>query len=683
MTVAPAPPARISLSEIGPACHRVPAVQTSLPGLTPAGADHPAMPSASPPQTIPPSNLGSPPGSDPRQIAEHTWRALTPHLTRSPYMRLRRYSRTQRRHIYPHDQRLTTELPDRPAALRLYTGGVAWVLGLDFDAKGHQHDAATVAAHAADAAQFFRQLGGRPICDVAASGGRHVWIPLAVPVTLAQARQLAHACRRLWPTLDISSTVNPDDGCLTAPGSPCKDGGFRRLTTPLPEAYQAVTTRSAADLVTRALALLSDLAPDDQPTAATAHVLQAGRPRPLSPLHTQIAEHGVWPADHTTHDGRPWTRSEACYAVLCAAAARGHSHADVLHNLDTGRWSGLLTLYTGRYGTRWRRRLAAEWHKAQRAAISASTQAPQATHYTGGAGGEVTDCDFVRRWLAVVLVSLDHLVTGKQRHNARVLLSGMAWLGWRVGRRYVEAGTRSYSRACAGIIDHTTAAAILRELRDLPAEQRVVRRVSAGRGTHGDLYELVIPTAFRHLAADPDTWPDPRPIPAVFGVRDRARRSRPLLGATGWRIHQALIAGASGTAPQIAVAAGVSRSETYNLLPELVRLGLARALPRTASSGTEWGEGRASTRAAGETLDAGAHLARIDARHRRERRLWRAALDRFAERRRATNPEPTEPLWWPPDWAEEPSPGTAGDIDTHAEAHALAVLATAFDIQII
>ncbi|WP_139128807.1 hypothetical protein [Micromonospora nigra] len=298
-------------------------------------------------------------------------------------MRLRRYSRTQRRHVYPRDQRLTPTLPDRPAALRLYSGGVGWALGLDFDPKGH--DAATVAAHANDAAQFFRQLGGRPICDVAASGGRHVWIPLAVPITLDQVRQLVTACRRLWPTLDISPTVNPDEGCLTAPGSPCKDGGFRRLTTPLPEAYQAVTTRSAADLVTRALARLADLTPDHQPITTTPHVLQAGRPRPLSPLHTAIAEQGVWPDSHTTHDGRPWTRSEACYAVLCAAAARGHTHTDVLHNLDTGRWSGLLTLYTGRYGPRWRRRLAAEWRKAH-AAVSASTHAPQATHNTGGVG---------------------------------------------------------------------------------------------------------------------------------------------------------------------------------------------------------------------------------------------------------------------------------------------------------
>ncbi|MEU3455238.1 helix-turn-helix domain-containing protein [Micromonospora sp. NPDC006766] len=626
--------------------------------------------------------LGSLAESDPRQVAEHTWRALTPHLTRSPYMRLRRYSRTQRRHIYPQDRRLTTELPDRPAALRLYNGGVAWVLGLDFDPKGHQHDAATVAAHAADAAQFFRQLGGRPISDVAASGGRHVWIPLAVPITLDQARHLAHACRRLWPTLDISSTVNPNEGCLTAPGSRCKDGGFRQLTTPLPEAYQAVTTRSAADLVTRALARLTDLVPDDQPTT-TACVLQlGGRPRPLSPLHTQIAEHGVWPATHTTHDGRPWTRSEACYAVLCAAATRGHSYADVLHHIDTGRWSGLLTLYTGRYGPRWRRRLDAEWRKAQQAA-SASTQAPQATHNTGGGGGAVTDGDFVRRWLAVALAVLDQLIASKQRHNARALLWSLAWLGWRTGRRHVEAGTRSYSRACAGIIDHTTAAAILRELRDLPAEQAVVKRVSTGRGTHGDLYELIIPTAYRHLAVDPATWPDPRPIPGVFGVRDSARRSRPLLGATGWRIHQALAAGASGTAAQIAVAAGVSRSETYNMLPKLVRLGLARNLPGTASSAAQWGEGEATTREAGQDVDATAYLARLDARHRRERRLWREALERFAARRQAATPSPDEPIWWPPDWDIAPPPGLAPDPDAQAEETALAVLATTFDITLV
>jgi hypothetical protein len=630
-------------------------------------------------------------------------------------MRLRRYSRPLRRHIYPTDTALSTELPRRPAALRLFSsGGVAWAIGLDFDPKGHS--AATVAEHAADAARFFRRLGGRVIVDTAVSGGRHVWVLLSVPMNLRQAQQLAHACRRLWPTLDISPMVNVGEGCLTGPGSRCKDGRYRTLITPLDEAVQAVTRRSAHDLVDRALDLLAELVGPIDPADAVTHATTTapaagGARRPLGPVHSYIATHGIWPSHRATDRGQPWTRSEACYAVLRAAVRRGYTEDDVLDRLESGQWSGLLNLYTGRYAHHWRRRFKAEWRKALSQPSTDSTQAPQST---GGHSREDTERDFARRWLAVMTTVADPLIPGRDRHNARALLWALGWLAWRTGRRYVEAGTRSYARGCAGLLDHSTVAGLLATLRTLPDDQRPLKRISSGRGTHGDLYELVIPPAYADLATDPATWPEPRPIPGVFGVRDANRPRTKLLGATGWRIYQALTSGATGTAAQIARAAGVSRAEAYNVLPILARLNLARTITNEPGTASSWQVGERTTEQAGGAVDAPAHLAQLDARHASERAQWREVLAAYAERRAKAidhTPEPDEPLFWPADWtteppehpdAAEPGAGAPGqhhgvDPDQHApaaapgehhggheaEAAAIALLTEAFGAQLL
>lgn len=239
MTVAPAPPARISTPENRLAFFVVPAAQTPLPGLTPADDAAPVMPPASRNDPYLPSVLGSPPGSDQnRETAQLTWQALAPHLTRSPHMRLRRYNRTRRRHTYARDQPLTTTLPDRPAALRLFSsGGVAWSIALDFDPAGHGADA--VSEHARDAVRFFRQLGGQVVADVAASGGRDLWMPLAVPITIHQAQQL--------------------------------------------------TRRSAHDLIERALHRLAEIVPSEPHQPGPPAAARPRGARPFGSVHTLIA----------------------------------------------------------------------------------------------------------------------------------------------------------------------------------------------------------------------------------------------------------------------------------------------------------------------------------------------------------------------------------------------------------
>lgn len=609
-------------------------------------------------------------GLDSPDLAAATaaWLALAAHLTRSPLMRVARYTR---RHgklklIYPVDEELTTTLPERPVALRLFTAGLCWVLGLDFDPKGFTYR--EVADQAAESAEFFRALGGRPIVDVAVGGGRHVWVPLSVPLTVAQARQLVDACQRRWPALDKGPMCNSDEGCLTAPGSVGKHGGFRRLVTPLDQAVEAVHHRAAADLLPHALTLLPAAPPPAVHVPALAPAPQDRPVRPLRPVHHEIAVHGTWPQGSTDHAGRPWTRSEPCRAVLCAAAFRQHRPQDVLARMATGEWNGLRALFEDRYGIHWERQFDAEWGRALQF-VQSSTVPPQETRNTGGLGKRATEAAFVLRWLAAAGRATDHPPAGRARPTTYALLNALAWLAWRTGDRHVAAGTRSYSRACAGLLDHTTVAAILRHLRDLPEDQRPIRLISPGRGTHGDRYQLVIPPAWQHLTPDdPGTCP-PRPISGVFAVRDQSTLRGRLLGITGWRLHQTLVGGTVGTATELARAAGISRAEAYTVLPALERLGLAHR-EQDGSRATTWRKGQSSAQRAGEHTGAQAHLAHLDRKHARERQAWKAALDRFAERRAAAinhlpeNPDPM-PLWQPGWAAQEPPDGPPPPTDAY------------------
>lgn len=148
MTVAPALPARIHALKIQTACRGVPADQMPLPGhtLEDEAVQNP-MPTASLPPALSnhPSNLGqSLGGNHDHETAALTWRARAHQISGRPYMRLRRYSRSMRRHIQQTDEALTPELPRRPAALRTFTGGgVAWTRAHDFDAKGYNRAAVT------------------------------------------------------------------------------------------------------------------------------------------------------------------------------------------------------------------------------------------------------------------------------------------------------------------------------------------------------------------------------------------------------------------------------------------------------------------------------------------------------------------------------------------------------------
>ena len=621
--------------------------------------------------------------------AARVWQALAGRLAGVPRMRLRTYDTRIGKHVYPRPDTTLSSLPPHvPAAVMLYDTALRCrALALDFDAGRLGSDAVTVDAESAIA--FFRDLGATVVADVADSGGRHVWLPLQRPATVEQMRELTALCARLWPTLDTSPSNNPTDGCLTPPGSRCKDGRFRRLTVTFDEAITAVELRNSPDVLARAHAALRMLAPASATpptTAATTAVAPALPHRfSLSARHQLIAIEGKVPADTSTRSG-PWTRSHACFAVLCAAARRGLRLEDVEQQMDTGRWPGLTALYIGRYGARWRPSLRREWVKAQTVVSgpdrpqTVSTDPTLETHRTGGApptarlSHTAAERAFVLAWLDH---AEDHVLTtmpGPVGHRVLAVIHALAYLAWRNRSRFVSAGTRSYAHAAAGCLDHTTVAETLHMLRTLHESQQLLRRVTPTNGRDADRYELLLPESARHPRTVNPTR-TLRPLPAVFGVSHPDLPRRRLLGAIGWRLYRALCRGVTGTPLQVAQAAGVGRSSTYRLLAALATLGLAQQ-----DEAGNWRLGLGDPYTAGSSTQNHDHLRRLHAGHQADRTAWRARLQQYIDNRPSPMPTPEMPesMWWPPP-DDEPAPPRDHEptVDDDRQATAMALLTAA------
>ena len=115
------------------------------------------------------------------------WAVLAPLLAGRPRVR---ESRTGG-HTYLRrwERPLTARLPAVPAAVPIYSAaGDTRVLVIDLDASRGGRDA--VLRDAAAVTALVGSAGGRVIADESPSGGRHVYVPLAVPVGFHDARHL-------------------------------------------------------------------------------------------------------------------------------------------------------------------------------------------------------------------------------------------------------------------------------------------------------------------------------------------------------------------------------------------------------------------------------------------------------------------------------------------------------------
>ncbi|MEU5761295.1 hypothetical protein [Nocardia sp. NPDC047648] len=426
---------------------------------------------------------------------------------------------------------LTRKLPDQPAAVPIYRDGRTRLLALDFDST--RDSTAAVDRDVERCLGWIREAGGRAITDHSTSGGRHILIPLPLGDTLdlAQAESLVRALAARLPSLDITPMLNPATGCITPPGSRCKQGGYRRLDGSLDNAAETLTIRSAPGFVARLHHLLAGTEHDAytaRAACATPRALCADgrtardmqlwegegerarlrakyrRRSPLSATVEAFARDGAAPTDGrwTTRAGR-LDRSAARQSVLAAAVVRGYSYLDVRAELPAagGGWRGFADAYR-RYGRGAQAAMYRDWISACRWAEQTVPEFLPAAHKTKDTGGLPGGpglglaAHLQKRWLAAA-ASWVHAQWPRspRRWTVLAVLQALAWasaVGGQLARGVpvVEFGGRSLSLA-AGDLPESTVWGVLRELRELPGAP--IFRIRPGQGLLADRYALVTP----------------------------------------------------------------------------------------------------------------------------------------------------------------------------------------------
>jgi hypothetical protein len=506
-------------------------------------------------------------------------------------------------------QQLTRTLPGQPAAVPLYARDRARLIALDFDAK--HHSGAAVEQDVRLCLAWLRECGGRTIIDRSTSGGQHVLIPLPLGTTVTRA-EIEPVLRVLavhLPTLDITPMLNPRTGCITPPGSACREGGYRRLVGPLEDAVDALTTRSDRRFLAQLQELLGITRPVDRrahpPIGDRAHCAPRTQPSPTacapttapdlwegSGDHTRLRAHfrchtpmpravrafavsGTAPQDHRWRapDGR-LDRSEARQSILVAAVLRGYTLADVHTQLPPagGSWAGFWASYD-RYGRGAPAALRRDWTKACDWAARNAPEFLPAAHkipeHTGGWRGEPPRARKQTEWLAAATMWVDAQWPGSpRRHTILALLQGLAHASVVAGAivrgvPVVEVGGRSLSiMAC---LSETTVWQLLRDLRDLPGSP--ILRTRRGAGILADQYALVPPSINgRRLRPDP--------IDVQRARVESVHEAWSVLGLHCRRFYEAVAHHNLATPADVIAAAKMSRSAGYSALATLTTTGL-------------------------------------------------------------------------------------------------------------
>lgn len=550
---------------------------------------------------------------------------------------------------------LTSRLPDAPAAVPLYNQhGRTVLLALDFDAK--RHKAAQVDADAdvdADVEQvlaWLHECGGRAVTDRSTSGGRHVLVPLATdtPLRVDDLRILLGLLEKRLPTFDKQPMLGSSHGCITVPGSLCREGGHRRLDGPLATAVQAFTLRSDRGVIARLVALLGGVALLDgkdahqaRPRTAVAvveaalacdeHLVGVGDDRRLHPRYRLVSAIPTPVATFARtgkidHDRWPST-SEARQSVICSAVLRGASVADIEAALGTADYAGLREAYA-RYGAQRviASSLRADVAKALTWAARVAPQFRDLTHenkHTGGEGGtrvpRTTDfCSdpIRRRWLAAAQTWIDQEFPGSRRRPILLaVVQALAYTSALAGELVegvpvVAIGGRSLSHS-AGLMSESTVWAALRLLRDTPGSP--VLRIARGAGQLPDRYALTRPAGA--AAGEPDRV-------ALERARvEPVHHAWSVIGLRGRTLYDLIRSGRVTTTADAFAAANLGQSAGYAILTDLRVAGLI-----TLDKG--------SLAVGDRTLDAvaaDAGLAIVAAerivRHRAERLVWHAWLE--------------------------------------------------------
>lgn len=364
------------------------------------------------------------------------------------------------------------------------------------------------------AVAWIRQCGGQAVVDSSTRHGMHVYVPLAESLRRDRLTHLLTLLKARLPTLDITPMLNPNTGCITPPGSPCKSGGHRRLVNmTITQAIAAFTTRSAPGLPHR-LANLLDHRPlsataandtEDPPTDRTsapadykpgpAEDARIAHPSaaPLRPWVPAFLTTGT-PPDLVDPSGRPFTRSHARLSILEQHAARGWSLIDIKATRHDPTWAGFWSGYAHRRDAQ--KRLTIDWERAYQHAekrLSPTGQkSSQPAHkhkptHTGGVGGLRWKLAAARKW---VLMS-GHF-TGRQQWTALVVITALAYGISLTDGQTVATGGRWLSIA-SGLTGEASVWTVLRKLRSIDGSPLIYLEGWNARAHTGDRYTLVTP----------------------------------------------------------------------------------------------------------------------------------------------------------------------------------------------
>lgn len=542
----------------------------------------------------------------PRLAARHTCRLWEPPLAPTE------------RGTFGRSRPLVKRLPTVPAAVPIFDSrGRTNLLVLDFDSK-HQGPAA-VQRDVDQACELITSCGGRVVVDRSTSGGMHVLIPLAAGSTFRvdDLRALMNTLDTRFPTLDKTPMLNERAGCITPPGSPCREGGHRQLAAPLADAVEAFTIRSAHDFILTFSEVLGvPLAHDLDLPSSTDNVESAAAPLSHSARFPQdildFAETGVLPPHWVGA-----SPSEGRQKVLAQAALRGWDLTDVVDRINDGTWAGLGNCYSQyRHPKQIKTRLTYDWIKACRFVQEVATRFRSCTHKkvdTGGDAPRERTSPTLSTWLASATAWADsEWANPAHRSTIQAVLQALAFaaaVSGEISERGIPTtgiGGRSLSVA-AGMMPESTLWQVLREIRDIPGSP--VLLIRPAYGVQPDKYALVPPVdiAITDIHLDRSRVEPVHAAWTVLGLRCR-------------RVYELITRNGLTRPAEIFAAAHTSTSTGYEILAVLTTAGLITrehgyiAGPRSLTD-IEFAHGLDLVRT--ERLE----------RHRIERDAWRKWLD--------------------------------------------------------
>lgn len=500
--------------------------------------------------------------------------------------------------------------PALPAAVRTYDkAGETRCVAFDLDARKKASRGA-VLRDCERLTGWLADAGCSYLVDESVSGGRHVYVFLAQPLSHAE---LAPLVRRLrgsgaLPTLDPGPLVNLSEGCIRPPGATHRDGGHQRLVTPLPAAlaaassptppaaWQAFTDQLPAAPASRLAADLHEPAQEPAPP---------GLARPLAPAYAAIAATGRYDTD------RYPSPSEARAAVILHALCRGWSGQQITAEVTSNRWAGLATLYAAHYGARYAgKALAGDLSRAQARyeELPLHRIHTSATRPRGGSGSAART--HLRKWTAAVQLAIrdDRWPTARS-YGIELLLTALGDAARRSQTIYPAFGVRHLSMGAGTALEPSTVAKTLKALAE--EDDPLILLVESDRGVEPDIYELRIPDAYLdQLPADQELPPAPYGIHPAFSY----------LPKPAYRLYTTLSNQQAPLSPaELAQAARMPIRTVYAVLTKFRQARLARA------KAGRWRPGRCSLTVYARAQGASRRLHDLIAKWRSERVALRAA----------------------------------------------------------